>query len=66
MSIKTTKPDMSAIRSEGQAYLHAIEKRGFVLPSLETLHPEPGLAKPAVNELQGFAEPEQKSLDSKQ
>ncbi len=30
-----TKPDMIAIRREGQAFLAEIEKRGHILPSLE-------------------------------
>jgi hypothetical protein len=30
-----TKPDMAAIRHEGQTFLVEIEKRGHILPSLE-------------------------------
>ena len=37
MTDLTTKPDMVAIRREGQAFLAEIESRGHVLPSLENV-----------------------------
>jgi hypothetical protein len=64
-----TKLDTSKIRNDGQAYLAELEKRGYVLPSLENLRLKTETPVPQSQtsaELQGFAKDEQQSLNRKQ
>ena len=54
-----TRPDMVAIRREGQVFLAEIEKRGHILPSLEDVHdvePYSTIHETGSNEYAGFAE----------
>jgi hypothetical protein len=54
-----TKPDMAAIRREGQALLAEIESRGHILPSLDDVNAVKRystLPEPRTRQLAGFAE----------
>jgi hypothetical protein len=54
-----TKPDMVAIRREGQAFLAEVESRGHILPSLDDVNgtkPYSTISEPRSRQLAGFAE----------